>query len=225
MNWPPDSKEAPDLAGRIPLGEQSKPLAALVADIIAIQADLMPAELSGIHNPWGVAARFTDPWAFLESCERPMVVDAVRKVLGEDIILWDSALFLTGADYEKAAPFDTEGRYWPVEPLQGAVAILAPEEPVRLLCCMRQDLVSKELDLSRHKDQPVLVIRYMSAASRFVRDADHPANRRCMEEQVLINYANQPLWLVSGENSGHNDLVTGFAPPIPTWAKTIKPTA
>lgn len=225
MIRPPDHGGAADLAGRIPLGAKTKPLPALIADIIAMRAHLLAEELCGIHNPWGAAARFTDPWRFLEVCESPEVVEAVRKVLGDDIILWNCELFLAGADYAKVAHLDAEGRYWPIDPLHGAVAIVAPENPARLLACMRQDHMTGKPGLSRHWHLPVLVIRYMSASSRFVRDANHPANRRCMEERVLINYANQPLWLVSGENHGNSDLVTGFSPPIPTWARTIKPTA
>lgn len=225
MARPSDSGEAPDLAGRIPLGAETKALPALVADIVDMRARLMPEELCGIHNPWGAAAGFTDPWRFLEVCENPEIVGAVRGALGDDIILWDSELFLAGADYEKVAHLDAEGRYWPVEPLEGAVAVVAPESPLRILACARHDGVAEGLDLSGHERQPVLVIRYMSAASRFVRDADHPANRRGMEERVLVNYANQPLWLVSGKNRGGSDLVTGFAPPIPTWATTNRPTS
>lgn len=225
MASPPDHGGAPDLAGRIPLGAEAKALPALVADIVDMRARLLPEELCGIHNPWGAAAGFTDPWQFLEACENPEVVAAVRKVLGDDIILWDSELFPAGAEYEKAAHLDAEGRYWPVEPLEGAVAVVAPESPLRILACARHHELTEDLDLSGYRRQPVLVIRYMSAASHFVRDAGHPANRRGMEERVLVNHANQPLWLVSGKNRGGSDLVTGFAPPIPTWATTLRPTS
>lgn len=222
MMGQPDTR---DLAGRVPLAAGRKPLAELVAEIIDMRAELMPEELSGIHNPWGVAARFTDPWQFLEICESPAIVEAVRQVLGKHIILWDSELFLSGCDYQRIAPLDAEARYWPVEPLQGAVAVAIPDDPVELIACVNAPGATEQLDLTRHRDRPVLVIRYMSAESSFVRDAGHIANRRCMEEQVLINYTNRPLWLVSGENRGNSDLVTGFAPPIPTWARTTKPTA
>lgn len=219
----PDMTPGADLAGRFPIGREQRSLGELAREICTGGRDYLRAELSGIHNPWGVASGFTDPWRFLEACEDPSVIKAVSDVLGPDIILWDSELFPDISGYGELASLDAEGRYWPVEPLAGAVAIVAPEDPIRLLACARHDRIAASISATENRTGPVLVIRYMPAASHFVRDASHPAHRRCMEEQVLINYANRPLWLVSGENGGNSDLVTGFAPAVPTWAEAIKP--
>lgn len=212
-----------DLAGRIPMARAQRSLAELVHEIFAGEREFARAELSGIHNPWGIASGFTDPWRFLEACEDGSVVGAVSELLGPDLILWDSELFGHIADYSALAQYDVEGRYWPVEPLDGAVAFVSPDDPVRLLACARHDRVASAVADSDIHDGPALIVRYMAATSHFVRDAGHPAHRRCMEEQVLINYANRPLWLVSGDNTGNSDLVTGFTPAVPTWAEAIKP--
>ena len=71
--------------------------------------------------------------------------------------------------------------------------------------------------------EPLYVIRLMPATSRFVRDPAHPANRACMEEQVLVNYSNRPLWLLSGADRADNDLVSGFASAVPVWASGATP--
>jgi hypothetical protein len=66
--------------------------------------------------------------------------------------------------------------------------------------------------------EPLYVIRYMAATSRFDRNPRSPENLTAMEEQPLVNYATRPLWLVRGEDRAGNDFVTGFAPPVPRWA-------
>lgn len=209
------------MAGREPLIGGTRPITTLVKEIAAKKNELLREQFSGIHNPWGAGAAFTDPWQFLEVCEEGEVIKAVRAVLGEDIVLWDSELFLEGLRYAEVAHLDAEGRYWPVDPLEGAIALVALEPEVRVLAAVAQDCIANVLETANLNDGPMLVIRYMAGASHFVRDPGHPAHRLCMEEQVLINYTNRPLWLVSGDNKGDSDLVTGFNPPVPTWAKAI----
>lgn len=55
-------------------------------------------------------------------------------------------------------------------------------------------------------------IRYMPAATRYVRDPDFPANAYAARESPLMNYRHRPLWLVRGQDRAGNDFVTGHGP-------------
>lgn len=178
----------------------------------------IPAErLSGVHNPWGSAAALVDAWAFLSLCEAEPLVDRVADLIGEDVILWDSELVLQGSKYARFVEDGREGRYWPVDPLAGAVALCpdlggAPARVIPVPGIAAADLHGFD------PAAPLLVIRYMAGASRFRRDAEFPPNRIAMEEQVLINFPRRPLWMVRGEDRAGNDFVTGFAPAPARWA-------
>lgn len=212
-----------DLAGRISLTPARLPVREAVAHIVARKATTRQERLSGIHNPWGHCIGLTDPWSFLDLCESDLVVDAARSVIGPDIILWDSELFAEAGSYVAFLKAGGEGRYWPVMPLAGAVVLVAfgrGEPSVRAvgLECLGPDACDG-FDAA----EPLYVVRLMPATSRFERDANHPANRACMEEQVLVNYSNRPLWLLSGADRANNDLVSGFAPAVPVWASGVMP--
>jgi hypothetical protein len=207
-----------NLAGRVPLMPARRSVGEAVAEIVAGASGIRQERLSGIHNPWGHCIGLTDPWVFLELCESDVVVGPARAILGEDIILWDSELFHKASRYAAFLEKGREGRYWPVDPRSGALVLL----PIG-----RERIEAEAIELSEigpsslkafDADEPLYVIRLMPATSRFVRDPAYPANRLCMEEQVLINYADRPLWLISGSDKAGNDLVTGFAPTVPVWA-------
>lgn len=195
----------------------------VVAAIVARKTTIRQERLSGIHNPWGHAIGLTDPWVFLGLCESQGVVDAAREILGPDIILWDSELLTEMSSYADFLREGREGCYWPVTPLAGAVVLLpvgqADPRPLAIGLNEIGTNVLETLDPS----EPIYVIRLMPGTSHFDRDPQHPAHRACMEEQVLINYANRPLWLLSGVDRARNDLVTGFAAAVPTWASGALP--
>ncbi|KNY14254.1 resolvase [Shinella sp. SUS2] len=212
-----------DLAGRIPLTPARLPVREAVARIAGRKASIRQERLSGIHNPWGHGIALTDPWAFLELCESDRVVEAARSVLGADIILWDSELFAEAGRYRAFLDQHREGRYWPVAPLAGVVVLvpIAGENPVPRAVSLEAMGPAALCGLA--DAEPLYVIRLMPATSRFVRDPAHPANRACMEEQVLVNYSNRPLWLLSGADRANNDLVSGFASAVPVWASGAMP--
>ncbi|MGN6461248.1 MAG: resolvase [Pseudolabrys sp.] len=190
-------------------------------DAVARLMEMRPAprreRLSGIHNPWGLAAGLTDPWCFLDLCENAAVVDTVESVIGPDIVLWDSELCLRTSDYRAFVANGREGRYWPAQPLAGAVALIAlGARPAVYAADVRQH-TPLPADLATN-DDPLYVIRYMPATSTFSRDPKTSANRVAMQEQLLINYTTRPLWLVRGEDRAGNDFVTGFASDPPRWA-------
>ena len=193
-------------------------LQATVQDLSARRPTLRPERLSGMHNPWGHAAVLANAWRFLDLCEDAAILDAVARLIGPDIVLWDSELHLAAASYVRFAAQGREGRYWPATPLAGAVVLIAPTRAAHSFTCLDVALLANA-DLSGFDaGAPLYVIRYMPATSQFVRDARSVANWVAMEEQPLINYATRPLWLVRGEDRAGSDFVTGFAPPVPRWA-------
>lgn len=205
-----------DLAGRMPLLPARRSVREAVEEIAAGRAGIRQERLSGIHNPWGHCIGITDPWVFLDLCESEPVLEAARGLLGLDIILWDSELFLEAARYAAFLRQGREGRYWPVMPLAGAIVLVAPARMA--VTAVRLEAIGPATLDGFDPQEPLYVIRLMPATSRFERDPAYPANRACMEEQVLVNYSNRPLWLLSGSDRAGNDLVSGFAPAVPVWA-------
>jgi hypothetical protein len=189
-----------------------------VRELAARRPRLRRERLSGLHNPWGHAAVLANAWRFLDVCEHPAIVGEIERLSGPDLILWDSELHLEAASYRRFVAEGREGRYWPALPLSGAVALVAPLRSAAAPTCAALDAVTEAQLAGFDPAEPVYVIRYMRATSRFVRDAQAPANGIAMEEQPLLNYTTRPLWLVAGEDRAGNDFVTGFTPSVPRWA-------
>ncbi|WP_269932034.1 resolvase [Aminobacter sp. HY435] len=212
-----------DLAGRVSLTPARLPVREAVARIVARKATIRQERLSGIHNPWGHCLGLTDPWSFLDLCESDLVIDATRKVIGPDVILWDSELFAEVGRYGEFISQAREGRYWPVTPLAGALALVAVGREQPEVKAVGLEEIGPEMLAGFNLSEPLYVVRLMPATSRFDRDPNHPANRACMEEQVLVHYSNRPLWLLCGADRANNDLVSGFAPAVPVWASGAMP--
>lgn len=198
------------------LAQRIEAMHAAARELAARRPPLRPERLSGVHNPWGHASVLTDAWCFLDLCEDPEILDRVERLIGPDIVLWDAELHLEAEAYRRFAEAGREGRYWPVLPLAGAVALIAPTAAQPLSCLALDALAANLPPLDAGK--PLFVIRYMPGASKFVRDGRAAANWIAMEEQPLVNYATRPLWIVRGEDRAHNDFVTGFSPTVPRWA-------
>lgn len=220
----PSAPDQLDLAGRVSLTPARLPVREAVAGIVARKAMIRQERLSGIHNPWGHVIGLTDPWSFLDLCESDVVIDAARKIIGADVILWDSELFAEAGRFAEFLNEGREGRYWPVTPLAGGIILLpVGREKLDAKAVSLDDVGPHVLD-GYDPSEPLYVVRLMPATSRFDRDPKHPANHACMEEQVLVNYSNRPLWLLCGTDRASNDLVSGFAPPVPVWASGAPPT-
>jgi hypothetical protein len=183
---------------------------ALAAEALA-RSRPRQALLSGAHNPFGRAAALFDPWKFLDLCESEALLGAVEALVGPDLILWDSELYLDAEAWDLARRH--EGRYWPVEPLAGLIADIALASGESVLVDVRRAAEMPAASPGAH-----YVIRYMPATSRYNRDPHHAANRRAMEERPLVNYQNRPIWLVRGVDRAGSDFATGFAPAAPAWA-------
>jgi len=186
-----------------------EPVAAVARDL-AVQRPWQE-RLSGIHNPFGGHAAAADAWKFLDIAESAVLLDPLEDVLGPDIVLWDSELYLDIAAFTIA-----EAQYWPVDPLAGALALISLQRGALVL-----------VDVTRLADSgaplpldegPHYVLRYMPATSRFNRDPRFPPTRLASEARPLVNYANRPIWLVRGADRAGNDFTTGLAAPAPRWA-------
>ena len=177
---------------------------------------LRQEELSGIHNPFGRAGGLVDAWAFLDLAESELICDALEPVLGPDILLWDSELFLSrGAWLAERA---REGRFWPFDaPLEGALVEVALDSGGWQVTPLQQ-----VPQVAPMLSDNVYVLRYASAAARFLREGSAAPNRACALERPLVNYANRPLWLVRGENVAGNSLAKGYTSLSPHWAAVIQ---
>ncbi|HET9664843.1 MAG TPA: hypothetical protein VFP00_11515 [Burkholderiales bacterium] len=167
-------------------------------------------QLSGAHNPFGRAAALFDAWKFLDVCESAVLLDPAEALLGPDVVLWDSELYLA-ADTLNAAR-RSEGRYWPADPLAGLIADISLASGECLFSNVNGMSRPPGVSAGAH-----YLIRYMPATSRFNRDPRYPANRRAMEERPLVNYLNRPIWLVRGEDRAGSDFAAGFALTAPAW--------
>lgn len=173
-------------------------------------------QLSGVHNPFGNVIKLLDPWKFLDVCEDADLLDAVCALIGPDVVLWDSELYLDAAAWDAARM--REGRHWPADPLAGLVVDvpLATNRPVFME-------VHRAADALTSAPGAHYVIRYMPATSLYNRDPRFPPNRLAMEERPLVNYLNRPIWLVRGEDRAGSDFARGFAPAVPGWAADRQP--
>jgi hypothetical protein len=166
--------------------------------------------LSGVHNPFGHHACRTQAWSFLDIAESPYLLDCVEDVIGPDIILWDSELYL-----HQLALTPDEGQYWPVEPLAGTIAVISLERCEFGLIDIGR--LGEALTAFAADHGAALAVRYMPATSHLNRDAAFAANRRATEARPLVNYAKRPIWLMRGEDHANNDFVTGFMVPAARW--------
>jgi hypothetical protein len=188
------------------------------AKLSSLQPQPRQERLSGLHNPWGFGAGLVDSWLLLDLCEDSEVLDTVENIIGPDIVLWDTELYLKASTYQRFVRDGREGRYWPVMPLQGAVVIVPMGAVGQALVCLDLDSLTQESLPVLDTSAPLYVLRYMPATSAFQRDAMASANWKAMQEQPLLNFTQRPLWLVRGEDRAGNDFVTGFTPQVPRWA-------
>lgn len=204
----------------VPPAQAMRNIQASIAALAGRDRPLHASMLSGVHNPWGYASRLLDSWAMLDLCESAQLLDVVETVLGPDIVLWDSALWLASMVPDREVKLASDALYWPVTPLAGTlVALPLPDSPASV------DIALTLLDVQRIDPQPplhvekgLLLIRYMPSTSHFERDPAFPAHQAMARHDPLINYANRPLWLVRGQDHANNDFVTGFDVTVPSWS-------
>jgi hypothetical protein len=77
-----------------------------------------------------------DP-SWLEFGTRPEILDAVAQLIGEDIIIWGSALFCKAGKGGRATPWHQDGHYWPIRPLETVTAWIAIDDVNSENSCLR----------------------------------------------------------------------------------------
>lgn len=75
--------------------------------------------------------------SWLEFATLPEILDVVAQVLGEDIILWGSALFCKSGKGGKATPWHQDGQYWPIRPLETCTVWIAFDPSTPENGCLR----------------------------------------------------------------------------------------
>ncbi len=65
---------------------------------------------------------------FLEFAMYPEIIDEVKQLIGEDIILWGSSLFCKKEKNGKETPWHQDGEYWPIKPLESVTVWLSIDE-------------------------------------------------------------------------------------------------
>jgi hypothetical protein len=195
-------------------------------------------ELSGVHNPWGRAAKIFDSWKLLEVCQAPCLLKLVTEMIGDDIILWDSRFFSL-ADFVPKSTWIRESDFSPFEDLQGVTVRIpitmsgqsievkssqnSSDGPESLLLrpgyasCHDAHLPYRYKHTKNIAHQGEFVIQYASGHSRYVREQSSTVQRCLTERLPLINFAEMPIWLLQGVDHVNNDFATGFAPTIAQW--------
>ena len=67
----------------------------------------------------------------------PEVLDIVGQLIGENIIMWGSALFGKPAGVGKATPWHQDGHYWPIRPLASCTVWIAIDDATTTNGCLR----------------------------------------------------------------------------------------
>ena len=67
----------------------------------------------------------------------PEILDAVAQLIGDDIIIWGSALFCKAGKGGRATPWHQDGHYWPIQPLQTVTAWIAIDDVNAENSCLR----------------------------------------------------------------------------------------
>ena len=67
----------------------------------------------------------------------PEILDTVAQLIGEDIIIWCSALFCKAGKGGKATPWHQDGHYWPIRPLETVTAWIAIDDVNAENSCLR----------------------------------------------------------------------------------------
>lgn len=185
----------------------------------ANQRRMRQEELSGIHNPFGRAGGLADAWAFLDLAESEWLCDVLEPVIGPDILLWDSELFLSREAW--LAERAREGRFWPFD-ITGRQAVGAVVEVALDSGECQVTSLDQVAGTPVPEGDATYVLRFASAALQFLREGSAAPNRACALERPLVNYANRPLWLVRGENVAGNSLAKGYTSLSPHWSAVIQ---
>ena len=137
-----------------------------------------------------------DP-SWLKIGSMPEILDAVEKIIGEDIIIWGSALFCKAGKGGRATPWHQDGHYWPIRPLETVTAWIAIDDVNSENSCLRvipgshRDRVSYSHDVD-NSDQIILnqVLKSEHLQSAPPRDIELAPGKFSIHDVYLIHGAN-----------------------------------
>ena len=137
-----------------------------------------------------------DP-SWLEIGTRPEILDAVAQLIGEDLIIWGSALFCKAGKGGRATPWHQDGHYWPIQPLATVTAWIAIDDVNTENSCLRvipgshRDKVSYSHDTD-NSDTIILnqVLKPEHLQSAPPRDIELSPGKFSIHDVYLIHGAN-----------------------------------
>jgi hypothetical protein len=137
-----------------------------------------------------------DP-SWLEYGVMPEILDAVAQLIGDDIIIWGSALFCKAGKGGRATPWHQDGHYWPIRPLETVTAWIAIDNVNAENSCLRvipgshRDRVSYQHDVD-NSDAIILnqVLKSEHLQSAPPRDIELEPGRFSIHDVYLIHGAN-----------------------------------
>lgn len=137
-----------------------------------------------------------DP-SWLRVAVMPEILDAVAQLIGEDIIVWGSALFCKAGIGGKATPWHQDGHYWPIRPLETVTVWIAIDNVNSENSCLRvipgshRDRVSYTHDVD-NSDTIILnqVLKPEHLQSAPARDIELAPGRFSIHDVYLIHGAN-----------------------------------
>ena len=137
-----------------------------------------------------------DP-SWLKIGSMPEILDAVEKIIGEDIIIWGSALFCKAGKGGRATPWHQDGHYWPIRPLETVTAWIAIDDVNTENSCLRvipgshRDRVSYSHDVD-NSDEIILnqVLKSEHLQSAPPRDIELAPGKFSIHDVYLIHGAN-----------------------------------
>jgi hypothetical protein len=112
---------------RVPLPEHL--LGFLQAEVARFSKSISvprPWHYSELHNPWSRAAAVFDSWGFLDVCQSSTVIENVGRLIGPDIVLFDSQwLPDRWHPIEAESALESDAHRFPVDPPVGVTVLIA----------------------------------------------------------------------------------------------------
>jgi len=154
---------------RLPEARVAEMAAALEA-LLRENPGVRPEKLVSAHIEGDNGEGVRGSRAFLDLARDPEIVELVRGVLGEDLILWGCHVFCKPPAEGYETPWHQDGHYWPIRPLANCTVWVALEESSRENGCLRVipgSHAAKQLHEHLHEDRSDLTLNQRLAAGSF----------------------------------------------------------
>ena len=135
-------------------------------------------------------------WLALGAAEE--ILDVVAQLIGNDIILWGSALFCKSTFTGKATPWHQDAQYWPIRPLETCTVWIAIDASTVENGCL-------EVMPGSHRERRIY--------PHSVDDSDDVVLNQAVELDVLSDYSPRSVELSPGQLSVHDAFLIHGAKP------------